>query len=374
VPRKAKRQKVARGIYRFGPGGDYQFKVTVTGRTFWGSAPHDYTEAEAKAAYATFVARAHKQAPEREERRTLELDSRRYIRLIKHLESWKDREAHLKEWNKLLGKVYRHRITSADVMRARVRWLSEKRRVEGPRGKIRILPPVGAKTINHRVDTLRNLYKTLDGPKAPTPCDDVTPLHVAKTPINRDITPELILAVDQQLQTLERRTTGRPMSAKTRARFRVYASTGKRPAEIMRTKRGDVNLEQRVWVPRDAKGGFTPGVYLNDDMLAAWRFFDEVNAYGHFSTGAFARTLHSAGWPKGVRPYQMRHNHWITASEKGIDLADIAIGAGHKDARMTRKAYVPVLNSRLQRMSEAVDGRFQGWPVTPKRAPDETDR
>ncbi len=40
----------------------------------------------------------------------------------------------------------------------------------------------------------------------------------------------------------------------------------------------DVNLEARVWVPRDAKGGYSPGVYLNDDMLAAWTLFIEARA------------------------------------------------------------------------------------------------
>jgi hypothetical protein len=59
----------------------------------------------------------------------------------------------------------------------------------------------------------------------------------------------------------------------------------------------------------------------------------------------------------------------MTASEKGIDLEDIAIGAGHKDPRITRRVYVPVLNSRLQRLGEALDGRFHGWPMVPLPAP-----
>ena len=71
-----------------------------------------------------------------------------------------------------------------------------------------------------------------------------------------------------------------------------------------------------------------------------------------------------------MRPYQARHTTWITASELGIDLEDISVGAGHKDTRMTRKVYVPVLNSRLQRLGEALEGRFQGWPVVPTSAPE----
>jgi integrase len=73
--------------------------------------------------------------------------------------------------------------------------------------------------------------------------------------------------------------------------------------------------------------------------------------------------------PAGVRFYQARHTTWITASERGIDLHDIAAGAGHTDPRMTRRMYVPVLNSRLQQMSERIDGRFDGWPVVPISVP-----
>ena len=294
----------------------------------------------------------------RAERYTLRADVPKYLKLVGHLASLKERRAHLDAWLVRVGDVYRHRITREDVLRARVAWLADKK---------------SPKTINHRVATLRHLYRTLDGPNATSPCDDVTPLEVPRTPITR-ISPELILTVDRNLQAMEAKRTGPPWDAKTRARFRVLVTTGKRPIEVMRAQPEDVNLDQRVWVPRDAKGGYTPGVYLNDDMLAAWRLFVEAGAWGRFSTGNFARTLRSAGWPAKVRPYQLRHTMWITASELGIDLADIAIGAGHKDPRMTRKAYVPVLNSRLQEMSERLDGRFGGFSVAGKSGTSETDQ
>jgi len=137
----------------------------------------------------------------------------------------------------------------------------------------------------------------------------------------------------------------------------------------MRAKPADIDLDARVWVPRDAKGGYCPGVYLNTDQLAAWRLFIAADAWGTYSTSQFANTIRKAGWPAGMRPYQARHNTWMRASELGVDLSDISAGAGHKDLRMTRRVYVPVINSRLQRMSETLDGRFQGWPVVPEPAP-----
>ena len=194
----------------------------------------------------------------------LKADVPRYLKLIKHLESWKDRDAHLQAWIALYGSTFRHRITSNDVLAARVKWLAQK-------------PPLSPKTINHRCDTLRNLYRRLDGKGAPTPCDDVEHLPVPKTPIQR-VSDALILAVDAKLQEGERKHTLR--DAKTRARFRVLVSTGKRPCELMRAEPGDVNLEARVWVVRDAKGGFSPGAYLNDDQRAAWQLFIDADAWG----------------------------------------------------------------------------------------------
>lgn len=350
MPRKGKRVTVTRGVYR--DSGGFEVRVVVGGSPYTARMPLDSTLKELKAKRADLEQQGRTDTP-RAERHTLRADAPRYIRLIKHLESWKDREAHLKAWIARVGDVYRHRITHADVLAARVAWL-----------KAGLAP----KTINHRVSTLRHLYRTLDGPKAKTPCDDVTPLEVPKTPIQR-ISNALILTVDANLQAMEQRRSAPPWDGKTRARFRVFVSTGKRPVEIMRAKPEDVNLEARVWVPRDAKGGFCPGVYLNADMLEAWKLFIAEKAWGKYNTGNFARTIRSAGWPEGVRPYQARHSTWITASELGIDLQDIADGAGHRDPRQTRRAYVPVLNSRLQAMSERLDGRFKGWNAVPESAP-----
>ena len=344
MPRKGKRRTVARGCYQ--DSGGYEVRVMVGRVEYRARMPLDSTLDELKTKRAQLEARGRTETPTIA-RGTLAADAPRYIRLMRHLESWKDREAHLKAWILRVGHVPRHRITSADILSARVAWLEE--------GK-------APKTVNHRVDTLRNLYRVLDGTRAWTPCDEIDPLPVPKTPIRR-VSDAVILAVDQNLQRMEAKRTGPPWNAKTRARFRVFVSTGKRPVEIMRAQPGDVDLEQRVWVPRDAKGGFCPGVYLNDDQRAAWELFIAAGAWGRYSTGAFARTLRSAGWPAGVRPYQARHTTWMMASERGIDLEDIAVGAGHTDPRMTRRMYVPVLRSRLQRLGEALAGRFQGWPV-----------
>lgn len=348
MPRKGKRSTVTTGVYR--DSGGYTVRVTVGGTPYEARMPADSTLPELKAKRAALANEGHTATP-RAQRRSLTADVATYLRLIQHLRTWRDRQTHLAEWVAALGDLPRHRITEADVRTARDLWRAQ-------------IPPLAPKTINHRIDTLRQLYHRLDGRRAPTPCDDVVHLRGPKTIIQR-VSDQMILDVDRQLQAREQDSILK--DAKTRARFRVFVSTGKRPCEIMRAQPQDVNLEARVWVPRDAKGGYCPGVYLNDDQRAAWHLFFEAQAWGPYNLGSFARTIRAAGWPADVRPYQARHTTWITASERGIDLEDIAVGAGHSDPRMTRRMYVPVLNSRLQRLGEALNGRFQGWPVVPKR-------
>lgn len=278
---------------------------------------------------------------------TFRRDAERYLKdFTQHLVSRADRKYEIQRWIDIFGDWPRGAIKTADVAATRSRWLADKK---------------SPKTINNRVNALRHLYHCLDGKKAWTPCDDLTPLYVHKTPM-QFVDDATILAVDTTLQELE--MAGKVVGAKTRARFRVLVSTGRRPSEVMRAKPEDVNLKRRIWIPRDGKGGFSPGIYLNDDMLPAWELFIAADAWGEYDTFLHAKRLRKAGWPEGVKPYQARHTVGITLSERGIDLDDIGPMMGHKRRETTRKHYVPVLNSRLQKASETIAGRFGGWVQT----------
>lgn len=275
-------------------------------------------------------------------RGTLAGDAERYLKQVQHLASYKARRIEVNAWVKALGKTHRQALTAAHVATVRAQWLEDG---------------LSPKTVNNRVQTLKHLYRTLDGKDDATPCDALRPLPVRRTPAS--VQPvEKVREVADTLAAYER--VNRLLDAKTRARFMVLASTGKRPSELMRAEREDVDIERRVWIVRDGKGGYSPGLYLNDDMLAAWQLFISADAWGAYSTNSFARTIRGAGWPTGVKPYNLRHATWITASERGADLSDVQAGAGHKHIATTRRHYVPVLNSRMQKLSELLDGRF-GW-------------
>ncbi len=109
-------------------------------------------------------------------------------------------------------------------------------------------------------------------------------------------------------------------------------------------------------------------MYLNGDMLAAWQFFAEAEAWGWFDIKSFAKRLYTAGWPRHVRPYNLRHSVGITLSEEGVDLSDVQAFMGHKQMATTRRHYVPVRESRMQRASERLEDRL-GWAefVAPDR-------
>ncbi len=166
MPRKGKRVRISRGIYKDSSG--YECRVVVGGHTYSQRMPKDSTLDELKATRADLESTGREQSP-RATKDTLRADMPRYLRQIAHLATVDDREDHLIAWCELYGEVYRHRITAKDVLTARVRWLSKGRPDGVRRSRKRHTGPLSAKTINHYCDTLRNLYHVLDGRKAKTP-------------------------------------------------------------------------------------------------------------------------------------------------------------------------------------------------------------
>lgn len=276
-------------------------------------------------------------------RGSLEHDVTRYLKQITHLTSAPELASVLKAWTDQYSKRPRWSLTAEDIRLTVGQWLSDG---------------VKPKTINNRIGALRRLYRVLDGRSAWSPCDEVEMLTVQRPPATF-VTPQTIIATYEGL--LRQEADGKLRDQKTRARFMVLAASGVRPSELMRTQPGDVDLERRVWRTRDGKGGYRPGgLYLTSDLLEAWRTFVSADAWGEFNTGSFAKRLRSAGWPPGVRPYQLRHTVGLALSEAGVDLADVSALLGHSRPLTTRSHYVPVLGSRLQEALTRIDSRI-GW-------------
>lgn len=227
------------------------------------------------------------ETPPKLSRGTIGADAEKYYAAIKDLVSFVQRRSDIRAWVETLGKKTRRAsVTPARIREIRAKWLAA--------GK-------APKTINNRVFSLHHLYRTLDGKRYPTPCDEIDPLPVHRRPAVR-IPDELIRQLEAAMRASEQRGVLR--DRKTRARFMVFASTGHRPSEIRRAQPEDVDFERRVWTPRDGKGGFCAGVYLNDDMFEAWKLFAAAGAWGWFDSGSFAKRIREAGLPDNITPYQ----------------------------------------------------------------------
>jgi integrase len=336
---RGKRVRVARGIYR----DRYGYSICVHRQEH--RRPLGTLESTLIALREDLQHRPNESRP-RQARGTLADDVDTYIDRVKHLASWRERRSDLRAWVALYGTWARSRVQRQHIIAARLQWLEQGRT---------------PKCINNRVDALRQLYRELGGGdrNVPTPCDHLKPLDVPKTP-KRAVPVETILRTYYGLLGFE--YLGRLRDSKTRARFMVLASCGVRPSELMRAQPEDVDLDRRVWYTRDGKGGVRPGgLYLHDDLLAALTLFVQAGAWGRYETSAFARTLRSAGWPPGVRPYLLRSSVGIALSESGTDLADISGWLGHSRIDTTRQHYVPILAGRMKAVGESLNGRI-GWP------------
>ena len=216
------------------------------------------------------------------------------------------------------------------------------------------------KTLRHRYRILQSLYRYFDGRLAVTPLDDVKrPPRPQPRPVSvSDATIEAVALELRKREILGYR------DAKTRARFLVLATHSQRPAELQRAQPGDVDLQRRLWFVRGAKGSYNTTVPLNEDQVAAWQLFMDAGAWGVYDSRSFSKTLKRAGWPKDIRPYNLRHSTGRALDERGVDLGDIQGLMGHTTPETTRAFYVPGMIKRLAAATKKLEGRFSGAGFT----------
>jgi len=266
-------------------------------------------------------------------------DVARFLTTRKGRPSFKSDRAHLRPWVHRFKRLSRWHITRELVEQAIAFW-----RAAG----------YSARELRHRVRILQQLYHALDGAASRTPCDDVTLPPIPK-PRPISVSDDVVRSVAEQLWKGEQ--VGHLRDGKTRARYLVLATTGQRPAQVMRARREDVDLARRLWFVRPAKGDGGTTLYLNDDMVRAWQVFVEAQAWGAYDSRSFAKVLRRNGWPKGIRPYTLRHSVGLGLSARQVDLGDIQSHMGHSSPATTR-IYVPGLSARAQAASEKLDGRL----------------
>lgn len=285
----------------------------------------------------------------RSKKGTLSADVAKYLDTVTALASWKSLRSELKAWEEVFGAKRRHQITEDMCRRVIADWRDTGRNV-GTDDKP-VWKPFAAKTCEHRVRALRAVYHHLDGDDWPTPLDRI---HI-------DVPPPRPVYVQPAIVA---RVAAKLRHAQTRARLLVLATTGVRPAELMRAEPKDVHLKDALWWVRTAKGGYRPPLHLNDEMQAALKAFDKAKAWGAYDTSEHAKRLYLAGWPRDIRPYSVRASFGMALSMAGVDLGDIGPLMGHKPGSpMTRLHYVPPVASRLRDAVTKIDQRFTTRPA-----------
>lgn len=268
-------------------------------------------------------------------RGTLAEAAPRYLKQIAGRVSFKADRSHLTAWVTLYGTLALSRITTEHVNLAIAAWQTEG---------------VADKTILHRGRVLRELYQTLHGKAARHP------LLEAKLPKTPQPHP-----VEVPIATI--RKVGKKLEAahdpQAYARYQVLVTTGQRAGQVMAAKPADVSLSKKTWLVRSAKNEPAHVVYLNPDMIAAWRLFIVANAWGWYDTSKHAKLLRACGWPAGIRPYNARHSLAFAALAAGADLGDVQGLLGHTQIETTRRYYGPLQVARQKRVSAALTGRFR---------------
>ncbi|MGH8637369.1 MAG: tyrosine-type recombinase/integrase [Burkholderiales bacterium] len=292
---------------------------------------------------------------------TLSTDVERFLPQIAGRVSWKTDRSNLRAWLSVtvpasqgvpLGTLSRARLTHEHLNQAIQQWRSP-----APGSSEAV---VAAQTIRHRLRVLRELYRKLDGRQAAEVVftEDVAwpakpKPHPAGVPV------EIIEGVLVTLAELD---------AKTHARFAVAATCAQRPCQIGRARPEDVNLDAGLWIVRGAKGGPAHTVTLGPVQRAAWQAFIAADAWGEFDTSKYGKLIHQAGWPKGIRPYTVRHAFAIDAIRRGVSLGDVQALLGHADPTMTR-VYAPFVVERQHAVTAMMRDYLSDVfaPIAPER-------
>lgn len=277
------------------------------------------------------------------ERGTYASDLPRYLKQIEGRVSFASDRSHLGAWLPFIGKLKRSAVRTSHIRVAFAAWLTAG---------------LSVRTLRHRRRVIREMWTTLDGAHARPPLKGIKlpsvpashPVHVDHALI-RKVAKSLKAGGKKLVEKKDKQKAGKGYGADSRkayARFLVFATTGQRPAQIMRAQKQDVDLKRKIWWVRAAKGGLTVPLPLDAERLTAWRVFIAAKAWGTYDCRSFSKTLRRHGWPVHIRPYALRSTFAIDHLLAGVAIGDVQGLLGHKQIETTRKHYAPVLIARLK--------------------------
>lgn len=293
-------------------------------------------------------------------RGTIRGDAPRYFKLIAGRPGSAADRSHLQAWIDRYGDLKRSQMTGLHVRTALAEWRREGTFYggRGSRARRSAGEPASEKTLQQRWRVLKHYYKTLDGARARTPCDDVErPQPTAATPVGVHIS-----VVQRVADRLATRAKGTPMQSDERkdlARYLMLTTTAQRPAQLMRAITEDFHLAEQFWIVRGAKGGPTHAIHLNTEMRKAVKLFLAAGAIGRYNDKNLLAVARAHGWPKHIPLYNARHSVAIDALHRGADLGDVQAMLGHASIETTRRFYGGIAKLRQRQVGQRLEGRMK---------------
>lgn len=280
-----------------------------------------------------------------------------YLRAIKAMPTYRERETEMDAWIAALGtddtgrQRRRADITSDEIRAVLHAWRLGgkvlKKHVHDWRTRKAITVAVGRGPLsesacNHRRTALMHLWHVLDGKSAPNPVREV-PKFREPDPEPRGI----------PLETVTMILDAMPDTA-TKARCQVMAWTGLPHATLMQIGPAHMRWEEgAVYVPRRRKGAGTKAriLPLLPQGVAAFRDMERHDAWGPFSRDSLRKSLHRAcdalHLPR-IRPYDLRHSFATAAYQVSGDIRAVQELLDHSDAKLTNRYSLGAVNLRMR--------------------------
>jgi integrase len=348
MARRGHRRQLAPNIFEDDTG--RSVKVTVGGKTlerrFPAGHPLHLLEAERDAL------KGLQQAARPVHSGTLRNDVLAYLRTIDDPRKKRDMAGLLAHWVAAYGDVSRFALTPLLIRQQLAAW-----RLAG----------AAASTCNLRLQSLRNVFRVVNGPEDANPASQVprlSPPPAEPRAQSYALIARILDAMPDRGQTAKGQA--RPTVGLTKLRLTFWAFSGLPPAQIARIN-PDTDI---LWdVPalrarprRKGKGTRETWLPLMPQAVAALRALVDAGALpGHFSTGSMYKSFQTAVAKlrkddptlPHIRPYDLRHSFATEALAASSDLAGVQHLLQHSTPQMTTRytlAAVPAAAARAAAM------------------------
>ena len=250
-------------------------------------------------------------------------------------------------------------ISSLDIERMK----AEMKKETTPQGKVGYADA----TIRHQLVLLGHLFNKA---KEWNLFDGKNPVeNVNKPRLDNKVTEFLM---DEEVTRLLETLNGWP--CKQSADFvRIGLYTAMRKGEILKLKWENVDVERKMIIIRDPKGGVSETIPISDEGIAVFQGIERTSEYViPGPDGGMKKTFRdpwykirkAAGLPPNFRYHGLRHNYASHLVSNGMDLYTVSKLLTHKDIRTTER-YAHLGDERL-RQAAAMSGKL----LTPKQKPD----